>query len=393
MAKKRVTGRFYIFLILLCIGVYFVVRELVPAGASEAIVTMAATSYSQTLDAVIVRDETVVSFEGSGRVVYVAAEGAQVRQGDEIADVYSAGYSEKQMNNLETVRQRIRAYHQELLENIVDSELERLEMNVQAAAQELKTLINKKTGGSLLNLERQLEEVMVARQDYLRQNRREDPKLNQLYEEETKVLNNIASWKTVETAPCDGTVSFYLDGCEAFLTPDNLEKITIEDLRVILSGRIPETGESSRLMQSVFRIVSTDKWHLVLISDDTSWNPVTGQVFSFQMTGFEDVVYSGTVVRMQKEAGTVMAQLEITGDIGPLINTRSGRCMIGINLSGLSVPIRAISTQNGQTGVWLNDVPGGTFVPVEVLSTDSQTALIQPLTEGTLAVGRRVLLN
>lgn len=393
MGRKRVTGRFYVFLILMGIGIYFVVRELMPDGVSEAIVTMAATSYTQAVDAVIVRNEEVVSFEGSGRVVYIAAEGAHVTKGEEVADVYTAGYSEKQMNNLETVRQRIRAYHQELLENIVDNELDRLEKNVQASAQELKTLIRKKSGGSLLNLESQLEQAMSARQNYLRQNRREDPKLNQLYEEETKVLGTISSWKNTESAPADGTVSFYLDGCEEFLTFDNLDKITVEDLRAILAGRTPKVEESSRLMQTVFRIVEDGSWYVILLSDDANWNPVTGQVFTFRMDGFEDLACDGTVVRMQKEGSTVMAQLRVDENIGSLINTRCGTCSIGINLSGLSVPLRAISTQNGQSGVWLNDVPGGTFVPVEVLSTDGQRALIQPLAEGTLTVGRRVLIR
>jgi hypothetical protein len=66
--------------------------------------------------------------------------------------------------------------------------------------------------------------------------------------------------------------------------------------------------------------------------------------------------------------------------------------MIGINLSGLSVPVKAITMQNGQPGVTVSDVPGGTFVPVEVLSSDSENAIIQPLVEGTLSIGWRVIL-
>ena len=391
MRRRRVTARFYLFLILIGIGLYFVIRELAPLGSSEAIVTMAATSYAQSLDAVIVRDETVTSYEGSGQVAYVAAEGAEVAKGQEIADVYSAGYSEKESKQLETVRQNIRAYHRSILDNIVDAELERLEANVQQKALELKTLIREKTRGSLINLEKQLQSAMGARQSYLSQNRREDPKLNSLYEEETKRENAIASWRTAENADASGIVSFYLDGSEQFLTPDNLEAITIEDIRSILAGRTPDTGES-RLKQNIFRIVNPEKWYVVLLSGDTSWNPVTGQVFTVQFEGFEGSAFSGKVVRMLKASGQVMAQLEMESDIGPLINKRYGRAMIGINLTGLSVPVKAITMVNGQPGVTVSDVPGGTFVPVEVLSSDSQNAIIQPLVEGTLSIGWRVIL-
>ena len=227
MRRKRITGRFYVFLILIGIGLYFVIRELAPLGTSEAIVTMAATEYSHPVDAVIVRDEAVTSFEGSGQVVYVAAEGAEVAQGQEIADVYAAGYSEKEITQLETVRQNIRAYHRSILDNIVDAQLERLEANVQQKALEVKTLIREKTRGSLINLEKQLQSAMQARQSYLNQNQRQDQKLTNLYDEETKRENAIASWRTAENASVAGIVSFYLDGCERFLTPANLEALTI----------------------------------------------------------------------------------------------------------------------------------------------------------------------
>ena len=392
MRRRRVTGRFYVFLILIGIGLYFVIRELSPLGVSEDIVKMAATSYTQTVDAIVVRDETVASFEGSGQVVYVAAEGAEVAQGQEIANVYAAGYSEKEINQLESVRQSIRAYHRQILDNIVDAELERLENNVQQKALEVKTLIREKPRGSLINLEKQLQSAMQARQNYLNQNRRQDQKLNNLYEEETKRENAIASWRNAENAPVAGIVSFYLDGCERFLTPANLETLSIEDVRSVLAGRTPESAEQSRLEKNIFRIIKPDKWYVVLLSKDANWNPVNGQIFTVQFVGFEGSAFSGKVVRMLKAGGEVMAQLEMDSALGPLLNKRAGKAMIGINLTGLSVPVKAITVVNGQPGVTVSDVPGGTFVPVEVLSSDSQNAIVQPLVEGTLAIGWRVIV-
>ena len=143
----------------------------------------------------------------------------------------------------------------------------------------------------------------------------------------------------------------------------------------------------------MFRVVSADKWHIILLSNEADWNPVSGQLITFQMSGFPDVDYAGTVVRTQKSGNDIMAQLEVSGSPGPLINQRKGSAMIGAYLTGLSVPSRAISTQSGQTGVWLSDVPGGTFIPVEVLSSNNNTALIRPLAEGTLTVGWRVLIK
>lgn len=391
MAKKKATGRFYLFLALLGVAAFFLLRQFLPLGTTEAVVMMATTSYTTTVDSIIVRDETVVSYEGNGRVVYVAAEGALVNSGDEVAEIYSAGYSEKEMAKLETVRQNIRTYHQTILDNIIDKELERLEENVQAKAQELKELVNNQSGGNFLNIENQLQQAMLARQEYL-SSQRADQKLNSLYEEETKRLNSIASWKQSETAQKSGIVSFYLDGCERFLTPDNLEKITVADVRSILAGNIPEVEESQRTRQNVYRLVTPGKWYVLLLSSDARWGPVNGHSFSFQIDGYDDIIYNGTVTRVQKSGDEVMAVLQVDADIGPMMNHRYGKAHVGVDLTGLSVPAAAISTQNELTGVWLNDVPGGTFIPVNVLSIDSQYALIEPIVEGSIVVGSRVLV-
>ena len=74
-------------------------------------------------------------------------------------------------------------------------------------------------------------------------------------------------------------------------------------------------------------------------------------------------------------------------------NERTGKAAIGANLTGLSVPAKAIIKQNGQTGVLLYDVPGGTFIPVEVLSEDKDNALIMPLVEGVLTNNSWVLVQ
>ena len=79
-------------------------------------------------------------------------------------------------------------------------------------ALEFKNLVNHDSQGSLLTAARQLETAMVNRQEYLRQNKREDVKLSKLYDEEATRLNNIQSWRKVENASQSGVISFYTDG-------------------------------------------------------------------------------------------------------------------------------------------------------------------------------------
>ena len=391
--RKRVTGRFYIFLLVVALIAFLIVRPRLNLGSREAVIMTANTQYSQMMDCVIIRDETVATSESTARVEYIATENTLVNEGDTIANVYTAGYSESLLQKLEDTRAKIQDYHKNtILKNIKDADLERYDTIVDMMVLEFKHLVNRESRGSLLTAARQLETAMVNRQEYLRANRREDTKLTKLYDEENTRMTSIQSWRMVETAPESGVVSFYLDGYEGDLTVDALPSLTASDVRTVLSGGKLSGGNSTKT-NGIYRIVNQDSWYVAIVTNAQSWNPVVGQEYYLQMQGFEDLAFTASVTSVQKESGTLLAVFQINDPIGPLIYQRTGKAMLSITISGLSVTSKAIYEQNGQMGVWLYDVPGGTFIPVEVLSNDGKNALIQPLVEGAIDVGQRVLIK
>ncbi len=395
MSRRRPTGRFFILLMLvLGVIVYLAVGRISsPVGKYEMVVSGSASD-TRTMQAVIMRDEKVASMDGNSTMIFVADEGQYLRAGDEIAYIYSAGYSTKEMQKLETIRQDIRAYHTTILDNIVDTELDLLDTNVSYLAQQMKSLVTNKSTGSLINLELQLTEAMKARQEYLRQNRREDTKLNSLYEDEIKREASISSWRSVETAGSSGVVSFYLDGYEQYLSPDNLTNINIDGVKRVLAGQSADSSASSRLTTNIYRLVSTDKWYILLYSTDASFNPVNGQSFWLQMEGFEDVIYQMTVDSIEKSGSDTLVVLSTTNQIGPLLNQRSGKAIISAELNGLYVPAGAIMTENNLTGVYVYDGAAGSFVPVQVVSPGKDgSVLVSPVVDGTLVPGNYVLVK
>ena len=391
MRRKRVTGRFYVFLLAVLVIAFLIVRPHLRFGTQQATIEPGSASYSQMTDAVIIRDETVFSSGTIARVEYVAMENTLLNAGDTIAYLYSTGYSESELERLEDIRANIQAYHKTILNNIVDNDLNRLDRIVDMKALELKALVTHQTTGNLLSLTRQLESAMVDRQDYMRANQREDLNLNRLYQNEATRMNSIASWRTEATADEAGVVSFYTDGYEAALTPGTLSTLTPADVRAVIAGT--PLGESSSRLTSIYRLVDQDEWYVAILTDGQSWNPVLDQVYYLQFEGFEDLAYSAKVTRVQKVNNEVLAVFLVEDPIGPLIYQRSGRVTLSSELTGLAVLSEALYDQNGQLGVWLYDVPGGTFVPVEVLSNDGDRALIQPLASGALQVGDVVLIK
>jgi hypothetical protein len=338
---------------------------------------------------VIMRDERVAYTTSSDTVAFVAPEGAHVAQGDEIAHAYTGAYSAKEILSLHKVQLDIRAYHAELFKNIVEPELEHLDASVRLKARDIKSLVNGAIDGNLYVVEQQLIVAMAARQEHLSQKRREDTKLNALYDEEINRKSKMAAWRSILRAEKAGTVSFYLDGREQFLSPGNIDIINAEKLRGIMRGERPDQAVTSRQSKPVYRLVGDTEWYVLLIAAEGDLNASFGQLFSFQMDGFIDVIYTGMVDKIQNG----IIALRVTDLIGPLINQRSGSFTIGANISGLVVPAGSLKNYGNQIGVYLSDRHGGSFVPVQVLSSDGRGALVRPIIDGSLIAGQYVKNN
>ena len=390
--KKRVTGRFYIFLLILLVIAFLIVRPYLNFGSKSAVIMAAQSEFTQNMNCVIIRDEAVSTSESTAHIEYAATEGTLVNAGEPVAYVYSAGYSESLLQKLEETRAKIQDYHKtEILNNIKDDTLARYDTIVDMMALEFKNLVNHDSQGSLLTAARQLETAMVNRQEYLRQNKREDVKLSKLYDEETTRLNNIQSWRKVENASQSGVISFYTDGYESVLSAENIASLSAADINTVLAGERLTTPSAKET--AVYRIVNQDCWYVALVTDAKTWNPVVGQPYTLQMEGFEDLSFTAFVTSVQKESGSILAVFQINDPIGPLIYQRTGHAKLTATISGLSVSSKALSEENGQIGVWLIDVGGETFIPVEVLSSDGSNALIQPLVDGALGIGQAVRIK
>ena len=187
-------------------------------------------------------------------------------------------------------------------------------------------------------------------------------------------------------------MSFYLDGYESDLTLALLDALSPTDVQSVISGE-PLAHSKDVLANGVYRIVDQDKWYVAVVESAEKWNPVVGQEYFLQLEGFEDLSYAATVTSVQKASGSVLAIFEIDQPIGPLLYQRTGRATLSISLQSLAVRNHALYNKDGQIGIWLYDVPGGTFVPVEVLKTEGNISLIQPMVESSLQPGQRVLIK
>lgn len=390
---RRVTGRFFVILALLAATVAFVVYMTREEPVREVMVEAGTIGQTRELDAVLMRDETVVSTESYARVNYVAEECALVSPGDIVASIYASGYSEKEMDNLESIRKEIREYYSQILENILDENLEMYTQAVGQRASELQTIIQGKEQGNLLTVQAQLEQAMNDRQDYLRTSKREETQLSNLYQRETQLMNSIASWKRDYTAPCAGIVSFYLDGYESLLAPANYDALTLNDLRGVLRGDSLGAVSETRGSTPLFKVINSSTWSVLIISDDSEYLPSVGQTYTLTLEGYEDYVYTATVTNFKRFDGATLIRMDIDQDVLPTIGLRATRASVGTQYSGLKAPAGAIYTQNGVTGVYRRNGEEYEFIPVNVTASDGEYSLIEPVSEGAVYPGMVIAIK
>jgi putative membrane fusion protein len=391
--RRRVTGRFFVILGVVAAIVAFAIYMSREEPVREVVVEAGSIGQTREMDAVIMRDETVVSTESYARVDYVAEECALVSAGDTVASIYASGYSEKEMDNLESTRKEIREYYNQILENILDDELEQYTQSVAQRAGELQTIIQGKEQGNLLNVQSQLEQAMNDRQDYLRTSKREETQLSNLYQRETQLMNSIASWKRDYTAPASGIVSFYLDGYESLLTPANYDQLTIDDMRSVLRGTRPALVNDTRGSTPLFKVIDASSWSVLIVSDNDQYLPSLGQAYTLTIKGYEDYVYSATVSNLKRFDSATLIRMDIDQDVLPTIDLRRAKVSVGTQYSGMRVPSGAVYTVNGVTGVYRRNGEINDFIPVNVTASDGEYALIEPVSEGAVYPGMAVVIG
>ena len=85
-------------------------------------------------------------------------------------------------------------------------------------------------------------------------------------------------------------------------------------------------------------------------------------------------------------------RLAVQAPVQPILYIRTCSGELGDNVSTLTVPSRALYTQDNMVGVVVVDGQYQTFIPVNVLENRDGTAFISAIQQGVLAEGQTVRL-
>ena len=384
-----------ILLIVVALGflAWYLVQTLVPQAAPYATISAGTLGARFSGECLIVRNEVPYDAEGVSSVEYVAEEGSTMQRNLTICNVYSSGYSTREMAALQTYRDQIRDYQLQLLgqETTYDARMARAESDVLERAQEVRNLIAG-ARGSLSNQEKLLDAAIDARQQYFREKYATDQRLSRLLDDESAQLQRIDSWTKTYTTTTECVISFYSDGYEHGLTMMNDDTFSPQQVRRMYNGELPEGNARSKGRTTIYRTVQDGAWDVLFLAKDLDWNPVVGQTYELQLERFENTVVSATVEDFTRTGGELLVRLSVYGSVKPVLYVRTCQAELGDYVSTLMVPARALFSQDGSQGVVVVNGSTQAYVPVNVVLRHGDYAFISPVQQGILFEGQTVRL-
>ncbi|MHB1315388.1 MAG: HlyD family efflux transporter periplasmic adaptor subunit [Christensenellales bacterium] len=382
MARKRVkfSSRFYI-IIFVFVALIALALFLLLSSKGEMRIEAGTLEYTSIMKTVIIRNEQVTNAENWGKITYIASEGEQVNEGDAIAQVYKAGYNERMLQDLRAVQKDISDYiEQTLLKDVINQDLTALEEGIETLMQSISLVVRGEEEGDIFSLEQDLIVKMQGRQDLLRTLVQNDETLEDLLEKESSYQDKISTWKTDITAGQAGMVSFYFDGCEAFLTPENINSLTRDDVLNLLNGtyKKKKTGTNAGVSTPLYRVVNNFDWYcLFLVNEIGSDEFKEGETYNITFEGFYTQPYEATVAAKKDLDLSTLFVMHITQDIGSLLGTRQATANISKAFSGYVVPLQAISkNKNGVDGIRVMEGNEIVFVPINLIYSDGENAVV-----------------
>ena len=285
-----------------------------------------------------------------------------------ICNVYSSGFSTREMTTLQDYRNQIKEYQIKLLKAQVntDAQMEKLESDVMTRAREVRELIGG-ARGNMNNQEALLSAAIQARQNRLREMYSEDQRMTRLYDDEQSQLQRISSWTKQFGAQGEGLVSFYSDGYEYGLTVTNYGQYSPAEVRAMLNGRKPTNDLAAKGKTTIYRLVRDGHWVVLMLIKDSNWNPVEGAEYELKLENFKDTMVKARVLSFTRTGGELEVRLDVQSNVQPVLYIRTCTGVLGDSVTSLTVPAKALYTQDNMPGVVVVDGDYQFFIPVNVL--------------------------
>ena len=371
---RRFRLRFYLILLvpILLVGAYVGYRILKPTTGRLGSDTVEG---DMEFTGVIIRRENVAPSEDYHTIRYLVSEGDMVNNSQQVAYLYRKGY-ENQMSDIVSKEQQI--YQQQItLLRLNSADGLTLPDQIAAYNDRVTEIVDKMTQASLgkdgldyIQLAEELDDLLTARQNLLRQIVPADATLTASYQQLDNLKSAFSAESTLVNNSGSGYISFHLDGYENAMSIDSL---TASQISRVVSSPVSASYNAS----GVYRVVDPNGFYVAFnVSASSSQRLIVGNTYEMKVK-YQDTSYTGRVVAERPAAKYVLYILEVNRDVLPVLENRTMTFSIHSEASGVSIPVEGIYYNGGLPYVFINT--GRAYQPIQVVipASDGETAIIE----------------
>ena len=342
--------------------------------------------------AVVIRTEYSFT-ESASDAKIIAASGAYVQEGDDIAVLYPYGY-ETALAAICTQETELYLKLEMQLKAMNDGELpaavQSLNAEVSALGVRMRAASQGTSKESYVALESELLALLKQRRDLmvslLSDASTLATEIRTLDAQYTQFETNMA--RTVQSG-YNGYISFYTDANEEPLR--NVSQLTASQVRRVLSA----TSFAVDSENFSYRIVTErNSFYLAFVASTTSTADLSKRLmpnmtYPFTIKGI-DGAFMGTVVSEKDSANGILYVLSVQGDVKPLLDARVVEISVQNVATGLTVPVDYIEYSGGVPYVYIKTDYGYSPIAVYIAGSDGENAIISARDEKlTLFAGLR----
>ena len=300
---RRFRLRFYLILLvpILLVGAYVGYRILKPTTGRLGTDTVVG---DLEFTGVIIRRENVAPSEDYHTIRYLVSEGDMVNNSQQVAYLYRKGY-ENQMSDIVSKEQQI--YQQQItLLRLNSADGLTLPDQIAAYNDRVTEIVDKMTQASLgkdgldyIQLAEELDDLLTARQNLLRQIVPADATLTASYQQLDNLKSAFSAESTLVNNSGSGYISFHLDGYENAMSIDSL---TASQISRVASSPVSASYNAA----GVYRIVDPNGFYVAFtVRSEDSHRLIVGNTYEMKVK-YQDTSYTGRVIAERPAAKYVL---------------------------------------------------------------------------------------
>ncbi len=377
--KKKISSLFIFPLLLIIIVCSYLIRYIYFRIETE-IVKYGSIQNSFESKGLIIRNEYTYGFSEKLKLKNKIPEGERVPNGKKIVEIIK-GEDEIQgdlLFRINKLEERIKDIeNNEKDYDIFEKDKEKLDNSINNKIELIKRYSEEGNLESLNKIKTELSDELYKKSLINGNDSFSGKNLEQLIKERDQLLDLYNNNIDAIFAKSSGIVSYKLDGLEQSLNPISLDKISINDIRQIISSNEIDNGKTE---YEGVKIIEDYIWYIsCIIKDDEMQGMEEGNSISLAFNDKEKEIIKAKIYKISEQGDNErIVTFQINEYLEEHYNSRIANITIIRNeYEGFLVSKSCIVEKDKQNGIYIIKKGIIRFVPVEILALEANKALIK----------------